>query len=158
MNFIDPALAKPIFGTVVEKKIDVRTLFFKIKFIIMKTITKISAAAVALFMFNAAHAQLGLGSAVRASASGSASAAVNATKAVSNVTSAVIFVMDGYEATKKIREKGITIPIIALTASLPKEVEAQTKEKGMTDIVVKPFNPDELYRKILHYTNVYRSL
>lgn len=67
-------------------------------------------------------------------------------------------VMDGYEATKKIREKGITIPIIALTASLPKEVEAQTKEKGMDDIVVKPFNPDELYRKILHYTNVYRSL
>ncbi|OIR07589.1 autoinducer 2 sensor kinase/phosphatase LuxQ [mine drainage metagenome] len=67
-------------------------------------------------------------------------------------------IMDGYEATKKIREKGITIPIIALTASLPKEVEAQTKEKGMDDIVVKPFNPDELYRKILHYTNVYRSL
>ncbi|MDE3145214.1 MAG: response regulator, partial [Bacteroidota bacterium] len=67
-------------------------------------------------------------------------------------------VMDGYEATKKIRENGITIPIIALTASLPKEVEAQTKEKGMNDIVVKPFNPDELYRKILHYTNVYRSL
>jgi signal transduction histidine kinase/CheY-like chemotaxis protein len=67
-------------------------------------------------------------------------------------------VMDGYTATKKIREGGMDIPIIALTASLPKEVEAQTKEIGMNDIVVKPFVPEELYRKILHYTNIHRSL
>jgi CheY-like chemotaxis protein len=67
-------------------------------------------------------------------------------------------VMDGYTATKKIREGGMAIPIIALTASLPKEVEAQTKEIGMNDIVVKPFVPEELYRKILHYTNIHRSL
>ena len=67
-------------------------------------------------------------------------------------------VMDGYTATKTMRENGVTIPIIALTASLPKEVEAQTKNIGMDDIVVKPFAPEELYRKILHYMNVYRSL
>ena len=67
-------------------------------------------------------------------------------------------VMDGYTATKIIREQGATNPIIALTASLPKEVEAEAKNIGMDDIVVKPFVPEELYRKILHYTNIYRSL
>ena len=67
-------------------------------------------------------------------------------------------VMDGYTATKIMREQGVTVPIIALTASLPKEVEVQAKTIGMDDIVVKPFVPEELYRKILHYTNIYRSL
>lgn len=60
-------------------------------------------------------------------------------------------IMDGYTATKKIREKGIQIPIIALTASLPKDVENQIIETGINDIVVKPFEPDELYRKVLFY-------
>jgi signal transduction histidine kinase/CheY-like chemotaxis protein len=62
-------------------------------------------------------------------------------------------VMDGYEAAKKMRADGVTIPIIALTANLPREVEEQVKQTGINDIVVKPFMPDELYRKILHYIN-----
>ena len=60
-------------------------------------------------------------------------------------------VMDGYEASRKIREKGITIPIIALTATIPAEVEYDIRQAGMNDIVAKPFLPDELYRKVLHY-------
>jgi signal transduction histidine kinase/ActR/RegA family two-component response regulator len=66
-------------------------------------------------------------------------------------------VMDGYEATHRIREKGITIPIVALTASLPREVDSRLKDSGITDIIVKPFVPEELFKTILHYTNVYRS-
>jgi len=66
-------------------------------------------------------------------------------------------VMDGYEATRLIREKGIRLPIIALTASLPKEIENKIKGNGITDIVVKPFVPDELYRIVLHYTGVHES-
>jgi len=54
-------------------------------------------------------------------------------------------VMDGYEATSILRKQGYTLPIIALTASLPKEIEHEVKEVGITDIVVKPFNPDELF-------------
>ena len=66
-------------------------------------------------------------------------------------------VMDGYTATKILRKKNIQIPIIALTASLPKEVELRIDTVGMNDIVVKPFLPEELFKKVLHYTNIYRS-
>ena len=62
-------------------------------------------------------------------------------------------VMDGYEATRRIRAKGITIPIIALTANLPQDIRRQVSAAGMDDVVVKPFLPDELYRKILHYVS-----
>jgi signal transduction histidine kinase/ActR/RegA family two-component response regulator len=60
-------------------------------------------------------------------------------------------VMDGYEATVLLRKRGYTLPIIALTASTPKEVESEAFAAGLTDVVVKPFNPDDLYRVILQH-------
>jgi signal transduction histidine kinase len=60
-------------------------------------------------------------------------------------------VMDGYEATILLRQRGETLPIIALTASTPKEVESDAFAAGLNDVVVKPFSPDELYRVILQY-------
>ena len=57
-------------------------------------------------------------------------------------------VMDGYTAIRTIRGKGITIPIIALTASLPNEVETEIKGLDIDDFVLKPFVPDELFRKV----------
>ncbi|MCW3119504.1 MAG: response regulator, partial [Chitinophagaceae bacterium] len=60
-------------------------------------------------------------------------------------------VMDGYEAAKKMRANGVTIPIVALTANLPNEIEEDIKQIGIDDIVVKPFLPDELYGKVLHH-------
>jgi signal transduction histidine kinase/CheY-like chemotaxis protein len=63
-------------------------------------------------------------------------------------------VMDGYESTTRMRQMGVNIPIIALTANLPAEIEEQAKQVGINDIVVKPFAPDDLYRTILHYVNV----
>jgi CheY-like chemotaxis protein len=60
-------------------------------------------------------------------------------------------VMDGYEATQYLRSKGETVPVIALTASLPSEVEDEVYSAGLTDIMVKPFNPDDLYRVILSH-------
>ncbi|HZE85884.1 MAG TPA: ATP-binding protein [Puia sp.] len=60
-------------------------------------------------------------------------------------------VMDGYEATLLLRKRGETLPIIALTASTPKEVESEAFAAGLTDIVIKPFNPDDLYRVILQH-------
>jgi signal transduction histidine kinase/ActR/RegA family two-component response regulator len=60
-------------------------------------------------------------------------------------------VMDGYEATVLLRKRGETLPIIALTASTPKEVESDAFAAGLNDVVVKPFSPDELYRVILQH-------
>lgn len=60
-------------------------------------------------------------------------------------------VMDGFEATRELRKRGESIPIIALTANLPAEVENDVRAAGLTDILVKPFNPDDLFRIILPY-------
>lgn len=60
-------------------------------------------------------------------------------------------VMDGYEATVLLRRRGETLPIIALTASTPKEVENDALAAGINDVIVKPFSPDELYRVILQH-------
>ncbi len=60
-------------------------------------------------------------------------------------------VMDGYEATVLLRKRGETLPIIALTASMPKEVEHDAFAAGLDDVVVKPFSPEQLYRVILQH-------
>lgn len=58
-------------------------------------------------------------------------------------------VMDGYEATRKLRARGEKGAIIALTASLPKEVEHDAITAGVDAVVVKPFNPDDLRKTIV---------
>lgn len=59
--------------------------------------------------------------------------------------------MDGYEATSKLRERGVKIPIIALTAAALTDVEKNILEAGLNDFVVKPFHPDHLYQKLMKY-------
>ncbi len=65
--------------------------------------------------------------------------------------------MDGYEATKIIRSldnpKYKQLPIVALTASAMLDVINKVQAIGMTDYVTKPFNPSELYNKIVKYTS-----
>ncbi|HVU97259.1 MAG TPA: ATP-binding protein [Puia sp.] len=63
-------------------------------------------------------------------------------------------VMDGYEATALLRKRGETLPIIALTASMPKEVESEAFAAGLNGVIVKPFSPDELYRVILQHVRL----
>ena len=58
-------------------------------------------------------------------------------------------VLDGYQATKQLRERGEVVPIIALTASLAPDIKQDMYKIGMTDIVSKPFNPDQLLNVIL---------
>lgn len=60
-------------------------------------------------------------------------------------------IMDGYESSSRMRKNGVTTPIIALTANLPDEIAQRVKEAGIDDMVIKPFLPDELYRKVLHH-------
>jgi DNA-binding response OmpR family regulator len=49
------------------------------------------------------------------------------------------------------------IPIIALTASLPAEIESLVKGLGINDFVLKPFVPDELYKKVFFYTIAFKK-
>ena len=58
-------------------------------------------------------------------------------------------VMDGYTATLRIREMGLTIPIIALTASVSKEEHKALYSFHIDEVVTKPFHPDQLLRAIL---------
>jgi len=62
-------------------------------------------------------------------------------------------VMDGYEATAKIREFDKLTPIIALTASATLDTKDRTFDAGMNDYISKPFNPDELYGIIKKYAS-----
>ncbi|GAB4240833.1 MAG: hypothetical protein Tsb0034_17470 [Ekhidna sp.] len=60
-------------------------------------------------------------------------------------------VMDGYQATKVIREFDEKTPIIALTASALLKVRQEVLAVGMNDFITKPFDPQELKRKMAMY-------
>ncbi|MFM2092079.1 MAG: hypothetical protein RLZZ127_2568 [Planctomycetota bacterium] len=53
-------------------------------------------------------------------------------------------VMDGYEATRRIRAEGGTLPILALTASTLAEERHRCNACGMDDLLAKPYRPDQL--------------
>ncbi|MCE6989046.1 response regulator [Dyadobacter sp. CY323] len=55
-------------------------------------------------------------------------------------------VMDGFEATKRIRERDQTIPIVALTASAFEDERERALANGFSDYLVKPFLPDDFYK------------
>jgi CheY-like chemotaxis protein len=64
-------------------------------------------------------------------------------------------VMDGLEATLAIRQSNSIaqrdVPIIALTADLMADTRQAVFDAGMNDIIVKPFELEDLYQKITVY-------
>ncbi|WP_153796377.1 response regulator [Foetidibacter luteolus] len=58
-------------------------------------------------------------------------------------------VMDGYTATRQLRENGCSVPVVALTAAIPSEVEEKVFEAGMNTILIKPYSSNELLNVIL---------
>lgn len=60
-------------------------------------------------------------------------------------------IMDGYEATRILREKGYTLPILALTASAMFEKATKTSKAGLDGVITKPFNPHDLFDAIVSH-------
>ncbi len=62
-------------------------------------------------------------------------------------------VMDGLEATRKIRQLSIgqNLPIIALTANAFVEDRLRCQEAGMNDFIAKPIDPDHFYKVLTRW-------
>lgn len=59
-------------------------------------------------------------------------------------------VMDGYEATRRIRANPHTaeIPVVAMTANVMRQDREAAAEAGMDDHIAKPIDPEDLYSKL----------
>jgi signal transduction histidine kinase/CheY-like chemotaxis protein len=61
--------------------------------------------------------------------------------------------MDGYQASREIREIDASIPILAVTAHSFEEEKIKCFEAGMTGFITKPLNKALLYKTILEATD-----
>jgi hypothetical protein len=62
-------------------------------------------------------------------------------------------VMDGYTATRKLREHGLEIPIVALTANAMRGDEVECREAGCTGFLTKPVDLDGLINYLAELLN-----
>lgn len=62
--------------------------------------------------------------------------------------------MDGYEATRLIRQFNQSVPVIALTADDISEVEGKFSENGINGYLSKPIHPDELQTLLQNYISI----
>jgi PAS domain S-box-containing protein len=59
--------------------------------------------------------------------------------------------MDGATAVKEIRKMNPEIPILAFTAAVYDDMQADLLSKGFADFIPKPFRPEDLHNKISYY-------
>jgi signal transduction histidine kinase/CheY-like chemotaxis protein len=63
-------------------------------------------------------------------------------------------IMDGHTAIKEIRKIDINLPVLAFTAALYENMDADLTAKGFNDYVHKPFSPQALHKKLNDYSFV----
>ncbi len=65
-------------------------------------------------------------------------------------------VMDGYEATRQIRQRsgGDTVPIIAITASALSEQRQEILSAGCNDMVTKPFHESDIFEPMARFLDI----
>ena len=61
--------------------------------------------------------------------------------------------MDGYEATRRLREAGRDLPIIALTAGVTDEDIARSRDAGMNGHLAKPIDREKLLCSVASWTS-----
>ena len=59
--------------------------------------------------------------------------------------------LDGAGVVAYIRKTEKDIPIIAFTAAVYDHMQADLIDKGFNDFIPKPFRPEDLKQKLLHY-------
>lgn len=66
-------------------------------------------------------------------------------------------IMDGYTATRKLREAGFTRPILAMTAHAMAEERTRCLQAGMDDHITKPISPHILYKTLQEWRSTERT-
>ncbi len=64
-------------------------------------------------------------------------------------------VMDGLEATRRLRASGRTTPIIAISAEINPQVEADARRAGANQVAAKPIDPETLRRLAIKWTTAH---
>jgi len=60
-------------------------------------------------------------------------------------------VMDGWEATRQIKQRLTGVPVVALTAHAMRSDELKARAAGCDDYLVKPYTPTELLAKVRRF-------
>ncbi|MET0320469.1 MAG: ATP-binding protein, partial [Duganella sp.] len=60
-------------------------------------------------------------------------------------------VMDGYEATRILRERGVVTPILAMSAGVTQAERGECLAAGMNDFISKPVDADEMVATIVRW-------
>ena len=61
--------------------------------------------------------------------------------------------MDGFEATRRLRASGSDVPVIAVSAEMNPEIEAEARLAGANGVAAKPLDAEALRRLAVKWTS-----
>lgn len=65
--------------------------------------------------------------------------------------------MDGFEATRRLRAQGMTLPVLALTAGVTQAERVRCEAAGMDEVLPKPLTLDSLRHALAYWTSQNRA-